>query len=74
MREFSALWGKMAVLDQIKENNGQKTDGPAWMSTHPSNEDRQKELEEQMAEAIELRKSCKVSVCPGIILFFAVPC
>lgn len=64
----------MAVLDQMKEKNGQKTDGPAWMSTHPSNEDRQKELEDQMAEALELRKFCKVSVCPMCMLFlFTVP-
>lgn len=60
VREFGALWGKMAVLDQIKEDNG-----PAWMSTHPTNEDRQKELEGRMAEALELRKFCK---CPPLSL------
>ncbi|KAG0725457.1 Metalloendopeptidase OMA1, mitochondrial [Chionoecetes opilio] len=63
VREFSALWGKMDVLEKIMDKNGQGAEVPAWLSTHPTNEDRQRELEGQMAEALDLRTSCK---CPPL--------
>ncbi|XP_045115631.1 metalloendopeptidase OMA1, mitochondrial-like isoform X2 [Portunus trituberculatus] len=65
VREFSAFWGKMAVLEKVKKMNGQETEVPFWLSTHPSNEDRQKEMDKQMPEAIDLRQFCK---CPSLSL------
>lgn len=62
VREFSAFWGKMAVLEKVKEKNDREKEVPFWLSTHPSNEDRQKEMEEQMPEALDLRRSCMVSL------------
>lgn len=65
VREFSAFWGKMAVLEKVKEKNDREKEVPFWLSTHPSNEDRQKEMEEQMPEALDLRRSC---MCPTLSL------
>uniref|UniRef100_A0A0P4WN92 Metalloendopeptidase OMA1, mitochondrial n=2 Tax=Scylla olivacea TaxID=85551 RepID=A0A0P4WN92_SCYOL len=63
VREFSAFWGKMAVLDKIIEKNSEEKEPPFWLSTHPSSEDRRKELEKQMPEVLDLRRFCK---CPNL--------
>lgn len=57
VREASAFWAKMSVLDKECE----------WLSTHPSNETRQLVLDSLMPSAIRLRDDCKVRpVCCNI--------
>lgn len=61
VREASAFWGRMSVMDKLREEKGEKGEEPAWLSTHPSHNERQEMLNSQMTEALILRDACKVS-------------
>lgn len=64
VREASAFWGKMSVLDKIRENSGgSPPEDSAWLSTHPSNIERQEKIDDQMEEAISIRNFCQ---CPQL--------
>ncbi|KAK4310800.1 hypothetical protein Pmani_017656 [Petrolisthes manimaculis] len=56
IREASAFWGAMDIGSQHDEP-------PSWLSTHPSNADRQQLLDNLMDEAITIRDSFK---CPRL--------
>ncbi|XP_066978660.1 metalloendopeptidase OMA1, mitochondrial-like isoform X2 [Macrobrachium rosenbergii] len=64
VREASAFWGKMSVLDKIREKSGgSPPEDSAWLSTHPSNIERQEKIDAQMEEAISIRNFCQ---CPQL--------
>ncbi|KAK7067717.1 metalloendopeptidase, partial [Halocaridina rubra] len=63
VREASAFWGKMSVPDKLKERKEERSDDPAWLSTHPSNVERQDNINAQMEEALSIRNFCQ---CPKL--------
>lgn len=63
VRESSAFWGKMSVMDQLRQEQGKRGEEPAWLSTHPSHNERQDMLNSLMSEALTLRDSCQ---CPRL--------
>ncbi|XP_053653334.1 metalloendopeptidase OMA1, mitochondrial isoform X3 [Cherax quadricarinatus] len=63
VREASAFWGKMSIIDKLREARGEAVKEPAWLSTHPSHTDRQEMIDLQMSEAIMLRDACQ---CPRL--------
>ncbi|XP_042230173.1 metalloendopeptidase OMA1, mitochondrial-like isoform X2 [Homarus americanus] len=63
VREASAFWGQMSVMDKLREARGEVGEEPAWLSTHPSHSDRQEMLDYQMSEALMLREACQ---CPRL--------
>ena len=61
MREASAFWGKLDILDELhKRNNKEKAEDPAWLSTHPSNSERMAKIDAQMEEVLSIRNFCQV--------------
>ncbi|CAL8145961.1 unnamed protein product [Orchesella dallaii] len=56
IREAPVVWAKMRLVDGDDS-------GIAWLSTHPTNEERQKVLDELLPEGINLREICQ---CPQL--------
>ncbi|XP_068204348.1 metalloendopeptidase OMA1, mitochondrial-like [Palaemon carinicauda] len=64
VREASAFWGKMCILDKIREKQvGSSPEDAVWLSTHPSNIERQEKIDAKMEEAISIRNFCH---CPRL--------
>ncbi|XP_069184319.1 metalloendopeptidase OMA1, mitochondrial isoform X2 [Procambarus clarkii] len=63
VREASAFWGRMSVMDKLRKERGETGVNHAWLSTHPSHNNRQEMIDSQMSEAIILRHACQ---CPQL--------
>ena len=59
-------------MDVIHEYD--ETGALEWMSTHPSHKTRQEKLEEQLPDAINLRKYCKVRTFSLSAIFTILRC
>ncbi|XP_059353838.1 metalloendopeptidase OMA1, mitochondrial [Carassius carassius] len=59
VRAGPVFWQQMEIYDQLK---GEATI-PEWLSTHPSHQNRVRQLDRLVPEALELRASCD---CPAL--------
>ncbi len=58
VRQCLVLWEKMGMISSVK---GMEDINLEFLSTHPSHDKRQKELEELLPAALDLREKCFVS-------------
>lgn len=59
VREGPRLWRQLA----LSKNNDDEPQLPAWLSTHPTHNDRADKLEGLLSKALKIRENCK---CPPL--------
>ncbi|XP_015774109.1 PREDICTED: metalloendopeptidase OMA1, mitochondrial-like [Acropora digitifera] len=59
VREGPKLWRQLA----LSKNNDDEPQLPAWLSTHPTHNDRADKLEGLLSKALKIRENCK---CPPL--------
>lgn len=63
VRESSALWGRLELIEKFRNENEGEGPLPSWLSTHPAHSERQNDLDLEIPEAIIYRENCK---CPKL--------